>query len=185
MLHILGKLFSKGDKVDPRPLALPAGMELPETAEQKIERMIRTQLSRVAVESGEESFEDANDFDVDDDDPTSHPTSHEMASEFMEGIRNASAYDDSRQVHGGHPERSDRNPEESERTQRDGGGSSKSANRDERTRETGEEDEPRAPAGSRRHDSHRDERFDRRGREDEPRRENPRRSRDGRDRNEG
>lgn len=82
------RLFGRGDKVDARPLAIPAGMMLPETAEQKMQRMIRTELSRQAVEAGFESFEDSNDFDVPDDDPTLSATSHEMASEFMEGLRN-------------------------------------------------------------------------------------------------
>lgn len=81
------RLFSRGDRVDPRPVAVPAGMKLPETAEQKMQRMIRVELSKQAQEAGFESFQDANDFDVPDDDPTLSPTSYEMVSEVMEGLK--------------------------------------------------------------------------------------------------
>lgn len=51
---------------DSRPMAMPAGMRVPESLAETMRRLIRVEMSRQAVESGQESFEEADDFDVDD-----------------------------------------------------------------------------------------------------------------------
>lgn len=57
---------------DPTPLRLPSGFRRPETLQEQVARLVRTQISREAEEAGYETFEEAEDFDVDDDfDPSS------------------------------------------------------------------------------------------------------------------
>lgn len=58
---------------DPTPLALPVGFKKPETLEAQIQRLIKGKLSRQAEEQGFETFADAEDFDIDDDDEPSAP----------------------------------------------------------------------------------------------------------------
>lgn len=60
--------------LDPTPVAIPLGYERPESLEQKMMRFIRHQLSSAAQGQGMESFDEANDFDIDDDDvmPLTH-----------------------------------------------------------------------------------------------------------------
>lgn len=53
--------------LDPTPIAIPFGFEQPESLEQKMQRMIRHTVSQAAAEQGFETFEESNDFDVDDD----------------------------------------------------------------------------------------------------------------------
>lgn len=175
---LFGRLFGRGEKVDPRPLELPAGMMLPETAEQKIERMIRTRLSAVAAESGEDSFEEANDFDVGDEDPTALPTSHEMASEFMEVMK----HEATERVRGSTDWRdsTDGDPEEPVRRKRDDQGSDGNKRGVQLDREDGEEDESGAPTRARRDERDGNARTDRRGRKDESRRTRDGGTRDGR-----
>lgn len=52
---------------DPEPLTLPSGFRRPETLQEQVRRLVRTQLSMQAAESGAETFEESEDFDVDDD----------------------------------------------------------------------------------------------------------------------
>lgn len=60
---------TKGREIpDPRPLELAPGSIRPESLQSMMQRLIREQLSRHAVEQGEESFEEANDFDIEDED---------------------------------------------------------------------------------------------------------------------
>lgn len=54
--------------VDPVPVEWPVGVSQPESLEQKMARMIRTSVSQLAAASGQESFEEADDFDVEDPD---------------------------------------------------------------------------------------------------------------------
>lgn len=57
---------------DPTPMSMPSGFKRPETLAEQVQRLVRTQVSRQAEEAGFETFEDSEDFDVDDDfDPTS------------------------------------------------------------------------------------------------------------------
>lgn len=74
---VYGGLNAKGQEVvDPNPVAVPTGLGRSETLSEQIRRLIRTLLSEQAGADGEETFEEADDFDVGDDfDPT---TPYEM-----------------------------------------------------------------------------------------------------------
>lgn len=52
---------------DPTPLAMPAGFMRPPTLAEQVQRLVRTAISRHAEQQGFESFDDADDFDVDED----------------------------------------------------------------------------------------------------------------------
>jgi len=57
---------------DPQPTFLNTGLTAPESTSAMIQRLVRTELSTAAANAGFESFEEADDFDVEDefDDPT-------------------------------------------------------------------------------------------------------------------
>lgn len=65
------RLNEKGQEVpDPTPAAVPIGFRHQLPLAERIKRMVRNELSVAAQERGAESFEEANDFEVgDDDDP--------------------------------------------------------------------------------------------------------------------
>lgn len=69
---------------DPTPIALPLGMGIPETLAQQIQRMVKSELSRQAEAQGHDSFEDADDFDVGDDDELRSP--YELSDENFEDV---------------------------------------------------------------------------------------------------
>jgi len=54
--------------IDPTPVEWPVGVSVPESIEQKIARMVRTTVSMHAAQQGAETFDEADDFDVGDDD---------------------------------------------------------------------------------------------------------------------
>lgn len=57
---------------DPMPFAPTVGVRPKETLEERMRRMIRDEMSYAAEQQGMETFEEADDFDVDDDmDPES------------------------------------------------------------------------------------------------------------------
>lgn len=58
---------------DPTPIAIPAGFKVPESLSDQIRRIIQTSVSEQAQEQGMETFEESEDFDIDDDmfDPSS------------------------------------------------------------------------------------------------------------------
>lgn len=57
----------KGREIpDPTPVAMPAGMSKPESMQDMIRRFVRLEASRMAENSGYESFEEADDFEPDD-----------------------------------------------------------------------------------------------------------------------
>lgn len=57
---------------DSEPVALRPGIKRPLTIQEQIKQMIRHEASMAAQENGHETFEEANDFDVDDEiDPIS------------------------------------------------------------------------------------------------------------------
>lgn len=68
---------------DPRPIEWPAGMKRPETMQETMRRLIATELSQAAEAAGAESFEDADDFEVEDEDPEM-VTQHELAAMELE-----------------------------------------------------------------------------------------------------
>lgn len=58
--------------LDPTPVDFPLNFKRPMTIQEQIRTFIRQELSQTAAAQGEETFEEADDFDVDDDfDPTS------------------------------------------------------------------------------------------------------------------
>lgn len=68
----------KGEEVlDPTPLAMPLGYRRPPSLAETISRMIRGEMSKVAQASGYESFEEADDFDVMDEND-GFASKHEM-----------------------------------------------------------------------------------------------------------
>lgn len=64
-----GRLDSRGHEVpDPTPVSLPAGFKEPESLEVMIRRLIRSEEWAAAVnQEGFETFEESEDFDIDDD----------------------------------------------------------------------------------------------------------------------
>lgn len=73
------------EKIDPTPMALPIGYKKPPTMAEQVAKLVRSEQLRQAAESaGQETFEDADDFDVGDDyDP------HSPYEETFETSQNA------------------------------------------------------------------------------------------------
>lgn len=69
---------------DPVPMEIPAGFRRPESTTEAIQRIIRTTLSRHAADVGMETFEEAEDFDMEEDDiePMSPHEYRAMAAEI-------------------------------------------------------------------------------------------------------
>lgn len=60
--------MAKYETPDPQPLALPAGFKEPESLEQQIRRLIRSEeWAEQMNNAGNETFEESEDFDIDDD----------------------------------------------------------------------------------------------------------------------
>ena len=77
---------------DDTPLEIPAGMRRPLTLQEQIQQAVRGALSASAGRHEAETFEEANDFDVDDDEFEDVMTQHEyrdMKSEIPEDARKA------------------------------------------------------------------------------------------------
>lgn len=75
---------------DSTPVEWPLGVSVPESMEQKIARMVRTSVSQYAQEQGAETFEEADDFDVDD--PEALPESiHELDDDQERILRDQQA----------------------------------------------------------------------------------------------
>lgn len=57
---------------DPRPVALPVGFKAPTPLEVMVRQIVRTTVSQAAGDSGRETFEEADDFDVEEEDGEMH-----------------------------------------------------------------------------------------------------------------
>jgi len=58
--------------LDDTPVAMPVGFKRPATMTEMIRQYVKTELSKQASDSGQESWEEADDFDIGDDyDPKS------------------------------------------------------------------------------------------------------------------
>lgn len=80
---------------DPTPVAIPSGVGRPESLTDTIRRMVRNEMSQAAEAAGSETFEEANDFDEDDDDFVSPYELTAMQEEFLAPAdRPAGAKDD-------------------------------------------------------------------------------------------
>lgn len=69
----MAKLDENGHEIlDATPIAIPLGMKRPESIQEMVARLVRQERFRAALGKDDyESFEEADDFDVDDDyDPT-------------------------------------------------------------------------------------------------------------------
>lgn len=83
------KYDSKGRELpDPTPVEMPAGFHRPESLAETIQRMVRTEISQRAVAQQLESFEEAFDFEVGDDEPELAETPHTLlgGDEYGEGF---------------------------------------------------------------------------------------------------
>lgn len=60
-------MSGRREEPDPTPVEWPAHLRRPPTLAEEIKRLVRIEVSRAAEEAGFESFEEADDFDVDDD----------------------------------------------------------------------------------------------------------------------
>lgn len=61
------RLSPRGREVcNPMPVEMPVKMRKPEGLHEQIKRILRIELSRQVSDQGAESFEEANDFNVDD-----------------------------------------------------------------------------------------------------------------------
>lgn len=64
----VARLNARGQEIpDPEPMVMPAGFRRPETLAEQVQRLVRTHISREAELAGAETFEESEDFDVDDD----------------------------------------------------------------------------------------------------------------------
>jgi len=55
------------EKPDPRPVEVPIGRGRAESLADQIKRLVRENLSQVAAREGYETLEEADDFDIDDE----------------------------------------------------------------------------------------------------------------------
>lgn len=77
---------------DPTPMEVPHDWKRPLSLHEEIRRFVRSELSRQAEAQGEESFEEADDFDVDEDpDPLSPYEIPEAPIEALGGVRDEDA----------------------------------------------------------------------------------------------
>lgn len=139
--------FFRREKSDSRPLALPAGMKLPETAEARMRRMIREEFSQVAADNGDETFEEANDFDIESTDIEDMMSRYETVAMVHEEITSG-------EIEGGPGDGGDTDGDSSEHERTDGDGerSTEPAGKSERYRGTREKADKPASDGARRPD---------------------------------
>lgn len=77
---------------DPRPVSVPHGWQRPLTLQEEIRRYIRVEMSKQAAQDGEETFEEADDFDVEDEDDLASPYEiPEGLPEVLGGVRDVDA----------------------------------------------------------------------------------------------
>jgi len=78
------------EHVDPVPMAVPVGFRRPPTLAEQVQRLVRGEMSRRAELEGKESFEEANDFDVDDDQIIESPWEDRADNDERDGMVMAS-----------------------------------------------------------------------------------------------
>lgn len=78
--EVVKRLSSRGHEIpDPTPVVLPVGFKHPPTIQQMVQAAIRTQFDTYAREKGEETWEQANDFDTGEDEDMRSP--YELSDE--------------------------------------------------------------------------------------------------------
>lgn len=64
----MSKFNERGHELpDPTPVEVPIGFRRPLTLQEEIMRFVRREMSQIAEQQGFETFEESDDFDVDDD----------------------------------------------------------------------------------------------------------------------
>lgn len=72
--RLVAALDENGHEVpDPRPMSIPSGFKRPESLAEQVQRLVARGISDYAAARGGESWEEANDFEVDDDFDPSTP----------------------------------------------------------------------------------------------------------------
>lgn len=73
-------LNARGQEIpDPTPIEIPSGLRRPPSIHDEMKRFIRMELSRQQSEAGLESFEEADDFDLDESEIDDIPTPYMVA----------------------------------------------------------------------------------------------------------
>lgn len=73
---------------DSTPIEIPAGFRKPESLKEMIARMIQAHGLRREESDGEETFEEANDFDMEEEEsPELYPTHHELHEEVVDAYK--------------------------------------------------------------------------------------------------
>lgn len=76
----MAQFDEKGREIlDPTPVAIPVAFSRPPSIAEQVQRLVRSHLNAIAAEQGKESFEEADDFDVGDDDFPRSP--HELSQD--------------------------------------------------------------------------------------------------------
>lgn len=94
LLKEKGTILQNGkEQNDPRAMVIDANLERPPTLQEQIRRIIKTDLAIQAQNQGYETFEEANDFNIDgeDDEP---PTKYEVMTDELPLNGNSSLVDE-------------------------------------------------------------------------------------------
>lgn len=67
---------------DNTPVEMPLGLRMPKPLQELIKDIVRHQMSQEAAEEGRETFDEANDFDVEDDEIPASPYEIDEDEEF-------------------------------------------------------------------------------------------------------
>lgn len=112
------KYNARGEEIlDDTPVEMPLKFRRPPTLQESIKAMVRGELSRNAMASGQESFEEADDFEVEDDEvlPPSNYEFRDMPIEKIHGSDKGLVLDkEDKELHNGGTVNSDRTTKESE-----------------------------------------------------------------------
>lgn len=75
----MAKYDEHGNEIpDQTPVEVPLSFKKPLTLAEEVRRMVRNELSQVAENQGAETFEEADDFDVEDDDDLAFMSPYEI-----------------------------------------------------------------------------------------------------------
>lgn len=84
------KKYSLYENVNPEPMEIPLDLQRVESMDERIKRILKTEISMKAAEHGYDTFDEANDFEVTDDFEREVESSKydvvEMQEEFPESL---------------------------------------------------------------------------------------------------
>lgn len=100
----MAKYDKEGNEIpDNTPVEVPLGYRTPPTLEQRMQAMIRSEaMAQYARAQGAETFDEANDFDVDDEDGTPE-SPHELDDQEIELKQATAELEAARRAAGPHP----------------------------------------------------------------------------------